>query len=634
MLFHAGVNRLAGGFLGVDLFFVLSGFLITTLLLTEHEATGRLWFGEFYARRARRLLPALMLVIATVVVYAQFIGPEFSRRSVRWDAIASIFYVANWRFILSDQPYFAASVEPSPLRHVWSLAIEEQWYLLWPLLLLCLLRAIGPRRMLLVPILVVSAFGSSAFMAFLVRGDADPSRAYYGLASHAFVLLGGAALAAARHAKRVAGVSERMRWGLDIAGVAGMVVIGCFFVLVDGHDRWLYQGGYVLFVAAAVLVVAAAMLPGRGVVKSVLAVGPLPWIGRISYGLYLWHWPLDVWLNAGRFDWPEEVLLAARFGAAFAVATLSFYLIERPIRHGNWQRFARPRLATLATSGVATVVLVALVLLGIRPAAVDPQVPWGGELSAGATPRPQRPTPVVPGRLRVLLVGDSVAFSQGYGADPSGATIIPGAHIGCGLVPYTRKLSDELLLWDGKPGACDGATEDWAFAATQQPDVIVLVAGAWEVYDRKIGSRTYRVGTEAYAQLIYDHLDQVRRFFEARTSAPLVIEDVPCMNPPQLGLGEKRSVRADAQRVEWVNDVFRNFAETFPGKVSMVDVSTLVCPHGEPRKKLDGVDVRPDGAHYNPEATTALWNWLTPRLLELPGVSIANVAPGGAEGGT
>ena len=189
--------------------------------------------------------------------------------------------------------------------------------------------------------------------------------------------------------------------------------------------------------------------------------------------------------------------------------------------------------------------------------------------------------------------------------------MIPGAHIGCGLIPFAGRTADEVLIWDHNATTCDGLTEDWNYAAEQDPDVIVLVAGAWEVYDRRVDGRTYRVGTDAYARLLTENLEVVRTFFAARTNAPLVIEDVPCMRPTEYGLGGKRSPRSDDAKVAWVNKVFRDFAAAHPRTVSILPVSDYVCPGGKFRAEVDGLVVRPDGTHYNPDATTAFWNWNT-----------------------
>ncbi len=194
ILYHGDVSWARGGFLGVDVFFVLSGFLITSLLLTEHGATGRVDLGRFWSRRARRLLPALFGVLLGVALYAATWGHPTELGRIRGDGIASLLYVSNWRFVLDGSSYFSLFQAPSPLAHTWSLAIEEQWYLLWPLVLLGLLRVLKVRLNLVALTCGALAAGSAVLMAALFHSGADPSRAYYGTDTRAQALLIGAAL--------------------------------------------------------------------------------------------------------------------------------------------------------------------------------------------------------------------------------------------------------------------------------------------------------------------------------------------------------------------------------------------------------------------------------------------------------
>src|SRR3954451_14568507 len=180
MLFHAGNTYATAGFIGVDVFLVLSGFLITTLLLRELASTGGVAFGAFWMRRARRLLPALILVLVAVALFGAFVATDDEALGLRGDLLGSLFYVQNWRFVISGASYFTQFGSPSPLRHMWSLAIEEQWYLIWPLLL-CGSRAIPRRNLRLVTAVILAlAAGSAVLMAALYDQGGDASRAYYG----------------------------------------------------------------------------------------------------------------------------------------------------------------------------------------------------------------------------------------------------------------------------------------------------------------------------------------------------------------------------------------------------------------------------------------------------------------------
>lgn len=235
--------------------------------------------------------------------------------------------------------------------------------------------------------------------------------------------------------------------------------------------------------------------------------------------------------------------------------------------------------------------------------------------------------PVVPGNLRVLLIGDSVAVMEGVNVDTPGISLIRAGRAGCGLVPYTSSRGGEVLSWNGQPGSCAGLGDDWELGLAQKPDVIVLVAGAWEVYDRRIGTDTFRVFQDHYADLISNRLEGVRKFFAERTDVPLVVQDVPCMRPTNADLGSGNNPRSDDRRTAWVNGVLARFAEAHPAAVSILHIADFSCPGGSFKRTLDGQVIRPDGVHYNPKVTSALWDWLLPRLLELPGVENANPAP-------
>jgi len=616
LVFHAGIERVVGGFLGVDLFFVLSGFLITTLLLREWHRTGGIALGGFYARRVRRLFPALLLVLLAVSVYMRVVAPAATRSAVRLDAVSSLFYVANWRFVSSHQSYFAGSLEPSPLRHLWSLSVEEQWYLVWPLVLTVALRRLSRRLDVLLAFVLALAGASLGWMAHLVPAHADSSRAYYGTDSHAYVLLLGAALAIWRHQH-----PARPGWAArpgQVLGVVGLAVIGWYFVAVAGTAHWLYLGGYVPFVVAGLLVVDAAMAPVPTLFKRLLGLAPLAWIGRISYGLYLWHWTIDVWLNPARVHLSPHALTAVRLAVTFAVSTVSYYAVERPIRTANWGAMRSPGRATAGFAGVASAaVLVASVLLIGHGTASVPLFGTGGTASAAKLPGP---VPFEPGKLRVMVVGDSVAFKLAYGATgpvTPKVTVIGTGQLGCGLVPYSGNTITADLVWDGSAGSCSGMRQAWDYGLAQKPDLVLFEVGAWEVYNRVIQGADHKVFTADYEHVIDQRLQLYLDYFTSRTRAPVAMLDVPCMRPTEFDLGGGPNVRGDDRRVAWLNGVFRRFAATHASQLKIVPISPFLCPGGTYRKTVDGVTLRYDGVHFNTPALKFVWAYLTPKLLGL-----------------
>ena len=355
VLYHAGVDFIPAGFLGVEIFFVISGYLITSLLLSEHAATSAVSLRRFWMRRARRLLPALFLLVAVVLTYfAIFLPGEVA--TVRGDALAAVAYVSNWAFILRDTPYFEQVGRPSPLLHLWSLAIEEQFYVIWPPLFVGLMALRG--RALLFAAIVAGIVGSSVLMAVLYEPFADVSRVYYGTDTRAAGLLFGAALAVVWRAGALpaprgrvvawlfyaSGLARLLRLSLDIAGLAALAGLAYIVVTFNSFQPALYLGGFALVSGLTVIVIAAAVTPG-GRLGRVLGVAPLRAVGLRSYSIYLWHWPIFVVTRPGIDVHLGEIeLLAVRLALTLLLAEISYRFVEMPIRHGALGRiWARTR---------------------------------------------------------------------------------------------------------------------------------------------------------------------------------------------------------------------------------------------------------------------------------------------------
>src|SRR5215210_3908552 len=290
--YHLDPDSVPGGLLGVGVFFTLSGYLITDLLLGQREATGSLKLGDFWMRRARRLLPALFLMLAVVVAWVTLLDRS-QLPSLRGDVLAAAAYVSNWWNIVRDASYFARFGPPPPLDHLWSLAIEEQFYLIWPFLLWLGLRyARGRYRM--AGLTLAAAALSAIATALLYQPGSDPTRVYEGTDTRAFGLLLGAALAMVWPSSRLrADLILRRRLLLDGAGVVGLVVIALLIWRTNQYSPFIYRGGIVLLSVATVLVVAALAHPASWLGPA-LGWAPLRWLGVRSYGIYLWHFPIIV----------------------------------------------------------------------------------------------------------------------------------------------------------------------------------------------------------------------------------------------------------------------------------------------------------------------------------------------------
>ena len=384
-VYHARIDWLPGGFLGVDLFFVLSGFLITTLLLVEWEARNRIDLRRFWLRRARRLLPALVVVVlAALALSAIFARSDLAH--TRSDAVSSLLYYTNWHLIIANHSYFVRMGSPSLLQHLWSLAVEEQFYLIWPLLLVPGLIFVGRKRL---PMLVIAGIaGSAALMWTLYNPYGDPSRVYYGTDTRAFLLLMGILLALVWPA------IERLRGALPLLeffGVAALVGTVLLFLHMEDFSPTLYRGGDLAAAFCFVVLIAAVAHPMTGLGRA-LGIAPLRWVGERSYGIYLWHLPIII-LIAGVNTRPGLGTVVAEAAVIVAAAALSYRFVEEPIRSGRLQRrlAQRPRRARLELLGAGAVGLIAaFAVLFVIPRSINPVSNYVSPPSVRAATKPTR----------------------------------------------------------------------------------------------------------------------------------------------------------------------------------------------------------------------------------------------------
>ena len=606
-------DRLPGGFLGVDLFFAVSGFLITSLLLDEHARTGRIDLVGFWGRRLRRLMPAVIALLAVTVVAFRVFADTGEWITARGDAPWAQFYVANWHLIAGGDGYWDAFAAPSAFEHLWSLAIEEQFYLVWPIVVLGLLRRGGPP--LVAGVAIAGAIASTLAMIAIFDGG-DPTRVYMGTDTRAFSLLAGAALAAPsvrRAIDRMVAASTAVT-GVIVAVLAGG--LGAMWVGVDGDDDWLFRGGLPAHsLASAVLAaIVVAGAPGSGA----LAWRPLATVGRLSYSLYLWHWPVFVFCTPARVGLDGWALTVVRLAATTALSVASYRLIEQPVRHrARWAHGASGRRAfggvTVATVALWVAIPVPATTNTVGDDALQAVVPTSAARSTSATsttatspPTTTSPAVSTPATSTttaapttttlppfervtaqsVLWYGDSVAADTW---PPLAAALTAG-----GIEAHSGAFGGVgLAVSDGIPDPI-GRIAD--LLDERNPDVLVMQLSLWDAYESPADQRA---GLEGLVALTGER------------GVPLVLVTIPVSSPAQADPGEAAFI-ARARAV----------AARHPERVLVLEIDEVfgddfaldVDGDGNPERKRDGVHLCPTGA-------LAVTFWLVKQLsLHIDGI--------------
>lgn len=430
--YHMDMPWAKGGLLGVTVFFVLSGYLITSLLVIEFQGTGRINLPDFWLRRVRRLFPAIVFAVVCVAVLCTIFNHALLTK-LRPDVIPSLFFFNNWWQIFHNVSYFDALGSPSPVTHFWSLAIEEQFYLVWPVLLFILMK-LGVRKRTLSIMTLVLALLSAIDMAVLFDPHGDPSRVYYGTDTRAFSLLIGAWLAFVWPSHQLGAtdsvhVSRRARWALDGVGLAAFVGLFLMVWLADGFSPFLYRGGLVLCSVLTAVVIAVMVHPAS-LLGRFWGLAPFVWIGKRSYGIYLWHYPLLLLMlpQNGIAESPWWMMLLALV-AIFACSAFSYTFVENPIRHGaigallsdiaNRRTTLQEWFRTHVVHAVAGTLLV-LVAIGGLIFVPDTSALEGGDLlkdesaqiggpTAGDLANSEQQASESAAKLDVLMIGDSVS---------------------------------------------------------------------------------------------------------------------------------------------------------------------------------------------------------------------------------
>ncbi|UUI67410.1 acyltransferase family protein [Aeromicrobium duanguangcaii] len=614
MAYHFGLTAVTGAWTGINVFFVLSGFLIARLLIAERERFGRVDLLGFYRRRARRLLPALVALLVVVAVWALLFADDATRRQLRGDLVATLGFVMNWRLIGDADQYFAEFGSASMLRHAWTLSVEEQFYLVVPLLL-AILAWFHSRR---VSVLVLASLALLSAWWTAQVGVADASaqaHAYYGTDTRAQSLLVGVILAyvvAGRgRSPRTAPsrpLVESVAWLAFAGTVAAMLFVPPMSPLFFDHGGLLVQSAVV-----AVLVWACVVRSDLSL-QRLLDWRPFTYLGERSYGLYLYHWPIKLWIERG---WPEigtaaEIVVGCLITIALAV--VSYRYLERPVLdhglRGLVPRWGRP--AWLAVGAPAGVVVLAL-MVGQVPAtgqAVDPaNVP---------TLRADQ-APYVPGSepATIAVFGDSVpdrlaeSFPQQQYED---LTVVSLAQPGCDLLDSRLAYRHVEQTPECRAGKRDFASNVRSAGADT---VLVMVPTFAAIPHEDPEGRPVWLESRQFRRQILDALDRLRAGAD-EAGAVMQVATLPCRDPRQLAtipgisgyVADHPEVIDATAEPTTVNGWVRTWAAA--RDVPLVDLyAALGCGDG-PVQKIHDVTLFTDGLHFDAEASIMVWSWLAP----------------------
>jgi peptidoglycan/LPS O-acetylase OafA/YrhL len=632
LVYHLNRAWLPGGYLGVDVFFVLSGYLITMLLLAEHRDKGRIDLPAFWSRRIRRLLPALLVLLVVMAVLIELGGDPLAIGAARGDLLATLFYVANWHFITSGQSYFTQFVAVSPDRHTWSLAIEEQFYLFWPIVASAVLARFHKSALAIVAATVATA---SALWMVVIFDPTDPSRAYYGTDSRIFEILIGALLAiamAGRWRDRVAAAGRRL------APLALLVIALAYVGLADDNALYYHGGAVVLCLAVAVLI---AGLEAGSRIDRLLSVRPMVLIGLASYGMYLWHFPVIVFTNQwlGPTSTPANALFAV--AVTFAVTAVSYVIVETPIRRRGLllgYKLTPARLARVVpvASGVVAAVIVTSTVSGVT----DPNWSAGNDQQSIAVftappatasllpfvpgqtvvPGPATPSPMGGPGITLGAVGDSVMVSAlaGLRAEASKRdwTFVSAAKPAC-PIGY-----EPLYALDGKrsPYDCSGVEGLHDQLIATRPSFVLWHDLQSALARKDASGRLLLPGSQGWKDSLYAEWTRVlERFLNAGIEVVVIL---PPLRSEQVAGCHGVASAARCLEIQNQDSVIRAATREWFASLGgrkgayLIQVDDLLCPKGYPcPSRISGIAVRLTGydqTHFTDAGST----WFAPRLLD------------------
>jgi peptidoglycan/LPS O-acetylase OafA/YrhL len=610
VLFHHGFSWASGGFVGVSTFFTLSGFLITSLLLTQYQNNSRINLLKFWGRRARRLMPAALLALLGIALYGYLAASEDQVQRLFGDGVAALFYVSNWWLIATDAAYSNLLGDPSLVQHFWSLAIEEQYYVFYPIVLLILLR-LG-KGSLAIPFVVLGLLSAASLvtMAWLANTIMSTDRIYYGTDTRSAELLMGGMLAIILKRWKIPS-SELSQKAVSIVGLLALLLATYHAVTFNIADRQLYKGGLAIHALTSLVIIVAAITPS-GPVRYLLSLPWVRWLGRISYGVYVYHWPIFLWLDAENTQLSQGPLFVLRFIVSITIAFASYHLIEMPIRNGYFSS-GRKQVLAVATATAVTFIAFFLATSGVGPR--HSLLDFIGETDLVAVRELAAPDENI---LKVYVVGDSVAMQMAtaleeWGNETGKLKTYSGAFYACGMARggYIGKDAELLALcdnWDLRFGkAID----------KHRPQIAVVYTASWDTHEKKLPqwSEPASIGNAAYDSWLYQQYDAAVTYFAQRGLHVAWVSPI-CLRRADGGEGPYIPSSA------WFNylddRIVRPLALSRPRDITRIDLRSVACHNEDMSNQIIGhQNFKPDGMHYSEEGIQWLGGWLGLTLVEL-----------------
>lgn len=626
MAYHFGVSQLQGAWIGLSLFFVFSGYVIVMIMLKEIAREGRINYLEFYRRRARRLLPALFLMTVVIGGWALAFGDNAVRRPMKGDILATLGFVMNWRLISQADQYFVEFANPSFFRHVWTLSVEEQFYLVAPFMVAFLVAHIQSRKARVGIVFGLAAASAISAAVVGVATTEAQAHAYYGTDTRVQSLLAGMAVAFAvgpdRFGKRPKPMSQRTATGYAWFALA---VFLSSFVLVEPLAPFMFESGgmFVFSVLTAVGLVASLEI-GPGVFRKIFTNTVLVYLGLLTYGLYLWHWPVKLWMD--RYL-PEMSLLPTLFigsAATFVLAAISFHLIEIPIMIGGLKQLTGNlrRSRVLAVGSVVGVIALAMAVGRVPTVQQD--------IEAGRVPNLVEGTPkYVPGDepFTAALFGDSVPY---YLADRfpeetySDIKLANLAVEGCGLLGLTTYWAPEYQEPVGKRCKDGRANLAKDLKESGADSLLLMVGSDLAVPHQRDDGSLVQIGDDVYRTMVEQQLDKLLDDATSAGVRQVQLATIPCRELTSKGLGdlpfdtkwfeENPQIPQNLSNPTIVNGWFKEWANH--NQVPILDLyGALGCEQGFV-PKLHDIKLFHDAMHFSEEATPMIWTWLAPAMRE------------------